>query len=652
MFWAGHGFITKLDATIRRLLFTDTDTRNKWNLDFDTLLQAFQTAQHGKVFPQQIFFIDACANPIFRDFYPTLQAEAAGERFVTSGTQGRAKQFALFAAAEYAVATNLTQAGMGRFSRAVLEELQGQPLWPNMPELTSKIKANFRDQQHLEPVFWSVSLDGGDREVIDTITQNEISNKRGKRICALTMLCTLVALVSVLSGLSVILIRYLGWLQPLELKTLDWLMVTRLKFNPEGTDNRIRIIEITEEDINLAEIQSEEAIEEATNTKNIEEAKLALKSPDKTSVISDEKILELLKKISSSNPSIIGLNVIRDIPKDNPNKYNELIEYIYNSKEIVFPCISYEDPLYPVPGDTLPEKFHGNPGFIDAFVGFTDFPVDSNDEWGRIRRQYISKQPSKGCSTKVSFSYMIAHLYLSKTRNINFSQDNYGLTYKSNNVSGEDINGKFRFLPLYKQQFGGYSSSNTPFLIRQFLLNYRASIPVAKTMTLKEALSDDALDLNNKIVLIGYADSSYARNLDDYLKLGFHITPYSDLSKLETLMPGVHVHAHMISQIISSVLHERPMLYPTPFWIEIIFIFIFSALGGGIVCCYWFASNQTIRKTVSITAVIIFIIPVPIGYILFLKGLWIPILPILVSFSLALGSTYLVLKFRATESDL
>jgi hypothetical protein len=182
VFWAGHGFITKLDTTTRRLLFADTDTRNKWNLDFDTLLQAFQTAQHGAVFPRQIFFIDACANPIFRDFYPTLQAAAAGEGFVTSGTQGQAEQFALFAAAEYAVATNLTEAGTGRFSRAVLEELQAQPLWPNMPELTSKIKANFRDQQHLEPVFWSVSLGSGDREVTDTISRRIMARQSNKLI--------------------------------------------------------------------------------------------------------------------------------------------------------------------------------------------------------------------------------------------------------------------------------------------------------------------------------------------------------------------------------------------------------------------------------------------------------------------------------------
>lgn len=171
VFWAGHGFITKLKTTTRRLLFANTNTQNKWNLEFDALLQAFQSAQHGRVFPRQIFFIDACANPMFRDFYPTLQAEAAGEGFVTSGTQGQAEQFALFAAAEYAVATNLAQEGTGRFSQAVLTELQAQPLWPDMPELARKVKANFRNQQHQEPVFWSFSLGGCHREVIDTIGQ-------------------------------------------------------------------------------------------------------------------------------------------------------------------------------------------------------------------------------------------------------------------------------------------------------------------------------------------------------------------------------------------------------------------------------------------------------------------------------------------------
>ena len=169
LFWAGHGFITKINSTTRRLFFTDTDTNNKWNLNFNSLLQDFQTSARGTVFPQQIFFIDACANPIFRDFYPTIQAEKAEESFGTSGTQGQAEQFALFAAAEYEVAKNKVTEGTGRFSKAVLEELQKQPLQPDMHEVARKIKQNFRDKQHQEPIFWDFSIGGGDREVIDNV---------------------------------------------------------------------------------------------------------------------------------------------------------------------------------------------------------------------------------------------------------------------------------------------------------------------------------------------------------------------------------------------------------------------------------------------------------------------------------------------------
>lgn len=177
VFWAGHGFITKLSTTTRRLFFADTDTQNKWNLDFDSLLQALQTSKRGTVFPQQVFFVDACANPIFRDFYPTIQAEQMGEGFATSGIQGKAEQYALFAAAEYEVATNLGQAGTGRFSRAVLNELSGQSLVPNVPEMAIRIKQNFQNKKLLEPVFWSFSIGGSDREVVDRISQQIASRK-------------------------------------------------------------------------------------------------------------------------------------------------------------------------------------------------------------------------------------------------------------------------------------------------------------------------------------------------------------------------------------------------------------------------------------------------------------------------------------------
>jgi Caspase domain len=156
VFWGGHGFITKTGATTRRLFFADTDNISKWNLDFNSLVEALNTFAQGSGFRQQIFWIDACANTHYQGLYETIGAEAAAAQFITNGEQGKAEQFVLFAAAEYEVATNESAEGTGRFSRAVLDELQQKSLLPDMKELAVQIQANFREQQQLEPVyFWT-----------------------------------------------------------------------------------------------------------------------------------------------------------------------------------------------------------------------------------------------------------------------------------------------------------------------------------------------------------------------------------------------------------------------------------------------------------------------------------------------------------------
>jgi Caspase domain len=132
VFWGGHGIITKTDRTTRRLFFADTDDITKWNLNFNSLVEALSTFAVGTGFRQQIFAIDACANVYFQGLYQTIGAEAAEIKFSTIGEQGKAEQFALFASAEYEVATNESDVGTGRFSRAVLDELQGQSLLPDM----------------------------------------------------------------------------------------------------------------------------------------------------------------------------------------------------------------------------------------------------------------------------------------------------------------------------------------------------------------------------------------------------------------------------------------------------------------------------------------------------------------------------------------
>lgn len=156
VFWGGHGFITKTGSTTRRLFFADTDNINKWNLNFNSLVEALSTFAHSSGFKHQNFWIDACANTYYQGLYETIGSEAAASKFITNGEQGQAEQFVLFAAAEYEVATNESVEGTGRFSRAVFDELAGKSLLPDLKALAEQIQANFREQQQLEPVyFWS-----------------------------------------------------------------------------------------------------------------------------------------------------------------------------------------------------------------------------------------------------------------------------------------------------------------------------------------------------------------------------------------------------------------------------------------------------------------------------------------------------------------
>lgn len=154
IFWGGHGIITKTDATVRRLFFADTDDDTKWNLNVNSLAEALSTAAYGAGFARQILFIDACANAFYQGLAQTIQGDASGIRFATSGDDEQAEQFVLFAAPEYEVTINDSVAGTGHFSQALLEKLKDQPLLPDMEAIATEIRSGFLKQQKTSPSYW------------------------------------------------------------------------------------------------------------------------------------------------------------------------------------------------------------------------------------------------------------------------------------------------------------------------------------------------------------------------------------------------------------------------------------------------------------------------------------------------------------------
>jgi CHASE2 domain-containing sensor protein len=83
------------------------------------------------------------------------------------------------------------------------------------------------------------------------------------------------------------------------------------------------------------------------------------------------------------------------------------------------------------------------------------------------------------------------------------------------------------------------------------MLNYRSNQP-GQRVTLKQVLSGklDSNLVKNRIVLIGYT-APVARDYFD--------TPDGQRA-------GIWVHAHMVSQILSSVLDKRPLVWVLPQW--------------------------------------------------------------------------------------
>ncbi len=129
------------------------------------------------------------------------------------------------------------------------------------------------------------------------------------------------------------------------------------------------------------------------------------------------------------------------------------------------------------------------------------------------------------------------------------------------------------FKPL-EPNAGGYR--NIDARGHQVLLNYRSSpspLDVAERVTLTQIFNGQLNPnaVKDRIVLIGVT----APSAKDYF-----LTPYSSEQRNSPDMPGVVVHAHMVSQILSAVLNGRPLLWVWSNWAEGLWILGWSLVGG------------------------------------------------------------------------
>ncbi len=371
--------------------------------------------------------------------------------------------------------------------------------------------------------------------------------------------------------LCVLVLRYLGLLQPLEWTVLDRFFQLR---PIEVSQQRITIVAIDED--SLRELGSWPIV--------------------------DSKIAKLLQKIDSYQPRAIGLDIYRDLAvPPGSEELEQVFESIPNL--IGIELLSDSQNSRVSPPSILKKK---------GQVGLNNTIRDAD---GIVRRGLLYAHFNN--KKYESFALKLSLIYLNK-ENI--------LPKKAKNSDYLQL-GKAEFL-RFENNDGGYVNADDGGY--QFLSNFPK--PACKkgcgdksygfrTVSLKDVLNGKIPKnwIKDRIVLIG----STAPSLQD-LKL----IPYSSgfMAGEPESIAGVELQAYFIDEIISASIEGRKLLRVWSEPVEYLCIAIWAYIGA---ITRWRIRSSS--KNLLLILIISFIFTVS-AYLLFLKGWWIPLIPILITY--------------------
>ncbi len=324
--------------------------------------------------------------------------------------------------------------------------------------------------------------------------------------------------------------------------------------------------------------------------------------------LSDETIARLLKKLSEYEPAAIGLDLYRDIPYEPGTQ--QLTEQLETPNVIAIKNL----------GDDRVKGVPAPPGIPSERIGFNDIVLDAD---GSVRRNLMFATAEEGVF--FSFSLQLALHYLQER----------GISPTNSPDNPDNIFwGEAEFVPLTSSD-GGYRKIDDRGY--QILLNYRSAKNVARQVSVTRVLYGQIEPewVKDKIVLIG----TVAPSIRDVF-----LTPYSPAAEETTpKMPGVLVHAQMVSQILDAVSGDRPLFSFWPEWSEILWIFAWALIGGGLAL----GSRNALVLAVSFPVLVCIL--GGMSFYLFLHYRWVPVVSPLAGFILT-GTT--ITAYRAFQAQL
>jgi adenylate cyclase len=379
-----------------------------------------------------------------------------------------------------------------------------------------------------------------------------------------------VLIASAAVTLSLMGARELKILEPIELSVYDQMVRWRPEEQP---DSRLLVVGITEADIQKLNQWP----------------------------ISDRNIAKLLQKLEKMQPAVIGLDVLRDVPLGDGRQ--ELTKVLQKSDRIIGVCL-VTDGSPDNPGSPPP------PGMPENRVGFADFGIDPG---GILRRSLLFMKPP----TMEGKSSVDKHLCNDDSQVLTSFNLQLALRYLQGQKIYPKLEESDKSLWLGKTQLkqlksndGGYTNADARGY--QILINYRSRRKVANQVRITDVLEGkvDPHLVKDKIVLIGYTTETVK---------DFFYTPYSGQQQNKQFMPGIVAHAQVVSQILSTVLDNRPMFWFWPEWAEILWISGWSIVGGTL------ASRIAHPAKLGGTFAAMLSGCCAIGFGIFLLGGWVPV---------------------------
>jgi diguanylate cyclase (GGDEF)-like protein len=332
-----------------------------------------------------------------------------------------------------------------------------------------------------------------------------------------------------------------------------------------GPDPRLLIVEITEQDL---------ATQDQWPT-------------------TDAVLAQVLRQLQAHEPSVVGLDLYRNLkhPPGTPDLQAQL-----QKPNVV--AIRYL-------GDQGVNQIPPPPSMDAEQIGFNDFVKDPD---GVVRRQFAFA--ALGEERLYSLSLRLALQYLADPKLADPARGGQTSERSDFRVEGESLRLGAKSLRSLNSDSGGYRTIDASGY--QYLLRYRSEEKAAASLTLTQVLNGDfdpAL-VKGKIVLIG----ATAPSLKDTKQ-----TPYGAGQREEFWVPGVVIHAQMVSQLLDVVLDGRSLLTHWPTAAELLWVWAWSLVGGLMAWRLKHPLSLGIASAIGLGCIS------GLGLLLFSQAIWVPV---------------------------